>query len=164
MSAADRYLALLRQDAVRLDKQLRHATSRDEALDIAIKAADTSLKALEFVRDPVEKARCRTRAERYMREAERIKNNTEWHASDDLASLSLHADDDASLRLPETPSTQVRLLKEPVNSRQISTKEKIIVIKAGFLNGVKFPEWNGEPSSQDFELADGEDLFLYVSL
>ena len=161
MSAADQYLAVLEEDALRLEKQLQHASSRSEALDIAIKAADTSLRALEFVRDPAKKAQCRTRAEQYMREAERIKNSTEWQA--DLASLSLHPE--AYVVKANTPSPaqadskQVRILEEPINSRKLPTKEKIIVVKAGFLNEVKFPEWTGDPSPKEFELADGDDLF-----
>lgn len=160
--------ATLRRDAERLGDQLSHASSRSEALDIAIKAAETSMKALSLVQDPTERAACRSRAEQYMREAERIKHDDNWRSIVKSPPAWL------KVEVPPTPrttaatqaaaATKVRQLPVPLNSRKLSTREKIIVTKAGFLNGVKFPEWSNDPSPKEFELADGEDLFLYVSL
>ncbi|PPJ57684.1 hypothetical protein CBER1_00142 [Cercospora berteroae] len=163
MSAPEEFVTL-RRDAERLEDQLSHASSRSEALDIAIKAAETSMKALSLVQDPAERAACRSRAEQYMREAERIKHDEDWRSRVKSPPTWL------KVEVPPTPrttagtqaavATKVRQLPVPLNSRKLSTREKIIVTKAGFLNGVKFPEWSSDPSPKEFELADGEDLFF----
>lgn len=145
MSSQSSDLDQLRQDAARLSEWLPRASSKDEALDIAIKAAETALSALKIAKDSNEKANYSARAKQLMQDAETIKRSDDWKKAVQQAS-------------------KVSLLTEPVNSRELSTKERIILLRAGFLNGVKFPEWNGAPSMSEFELQDGEEAFLYVSL
>jgi hypothetical protein len=144
-------LQALRHDADRLAHQLPRAGSKDEALSIAIQAAETCLRALVLVDDPSEKAQCRRRAERYMQEAESIKHNKIWLSA-------------VPPRSTVVPAHQLRVLREPVSTRQLSKREQIILLKAGFLNGVKFPAWSCDPPPSEFELKHGEVLFLYVSL
>lgn len=138
-------LEQLRQDADQLAAQLPRSTTKDEALDIAIKAAETAFKALKLVKDANEKASFTARAKQFMQDAETIKRSSDWRQAVQQAS-------------------QVRVLTEPANTRELSTKERIILLRGGFLNGVKFPEWNGAPPPSEFELKDGEEPFLYVSL
>lgn len=145
MSSYLQELEQLRQDADRLAERLPRSVTKDEALDIAIKAAETAFSALKLVKDANEKASYTAKAKQLMQDAETIKRSSDWRQAVQQAS-------------------QVRMLTEPVNSRELSTKERIILLRGGFLNGVKFPEWTGAPSVSEFELKDGEALFLYVCL
>lgn len=138
-------LEQLRQHIDHLAERLPQSATKDEALDIAIKSVETALSALKLVKDDNEKASYTARAKQLMQDAETIKRSSDWRQAVQQAS-------------------QVRVLTEPINSRELSTKERIILLRAGFLNGVKFPEWNGVPPESEFELKDGEALFLYVSL
>ncbi|KAK4497365.1 hypothetical protein PRZ48_011816 [Zasmidium cellare] len=134
-------LQQLRQHIDHLAERLPQSATKDEALDIAIKSVETALSALKLVKDDNEKASYTARAKQLMQDAETIKRSSDWRQAVQQAS-------------------QVRVLTEPVNSRELATKERIILLRAGFLNGVKFPEWNGVPAESEFELKDGETLFL----
>lgn len=138
-------LEQLRQEADQLAARLPRSATKDEALDIAIRAAETAFKALKLVKDANEKATYTAKAKQLMQDAETIKRSSDW-------------------RQAVQQAAQVRVLTEPANTRELSTKERIILLRGGFLNGVKFPEWNGAPSPSEFDLKDGEEPFLYVSL
>ncbi|KAF2175919.1 calpain-like protease palB/rim-13, partial [Zopfia rhizophila CBS 207.26] len=58
------------------------------------------------------------------------------------------------------PRTQVRRLVEPTSTRELPTKERILLFKASVVNGFKFPPWEKNPSSSEFALEVGADLFL----
>lgn len=156
MSSSEGDLEQLRHNAERLADQVPRASTKDEALEIARNAAEASLKALALVNDSSEKARYRTRVEQLLGEAERIKHSNDWRKAINASSSPFND--------PSIDASKVRLLNEPVSTRELSRREQIILLKAGFLNGVKFPPWTGEPSPSEFELKDGEDLFVYVSL
>lgn len=144
MSSHLRDLEELRKDAQQLADRLPCATSKDEALDIAIKAAETAFQTLKLAKNADEKTSYTARAKQLMQDAETIKRSSDWKKA--VQQLS-----------------QVRVLTEPANSRDLPTKERILLLRSGFLNGVKFPEWTGVPSSSEFDLKDGEGAFLYVS-
>ena len=59
----------LRNDAARLADQLPRSASKDEALEIAIKAAETSMRALNLVQDPNEKTMLSMKAQVLLDEA-----------------------------------------------------------------------------------------------
>lgn len=142
----------MREDVDRLERQVAQSNSREEALELAIRAAETSMKALRLVRDPNEKVKYTTRAQQLFKQAEEIKRSGHWRRS--APSIPPAA--------PLKPE-QVRLLKEPVNSRQLPKSEQLIMLRAGFLNGVKFPPWKGPPADSEFQRKPGEALFVYVS-
>jgi calpain-7 len=153
MSQPERSLEDLRSDAEQLRKQLLHSSSKDEALEVAIKAAETSMRALKLAQDPVEKSQLSARLKHLLGEAEQIKRSTDWRKAIGSGAPNFHA----ATPLPS------RLLKEPQSTRQLPNHEQILLLKAGFLNGFKFPPWTGPPASSEFELQDGEELFMYVS-
>lgn len=152
MSLPSKALEELREDVDKYERQVAQSTSREEALELAIRAAETSMRALNLVNDPNEKAKYSTRAQQLMRQAEQIKQSGEWRRS--APSIPTQ---------PPLAKDQVRLLKEPVNSRKLPTKEQILLLKASYLNGVRFPPWDGPPSDSEFVWKPGEDLFTYVS-
>jgi calpain-7 len=130
--------------------------TRDEALEIAIADAEAAMRALKVAKDPNEKAKQSTRFKQLLQEAERIKHSKDWRAVPLASSTSK----------PESPTQQVapamRNLKEPVSSRIAPRSEQILLLKAGYLNGFKFPPWKDPPAPDEFELKDGESLFEYV--
>jgi hypothetical protein len=153
-------LDTLRKDAERLAGELAQSSSRDEALEIAITAAETSMKALSLVSNPDEKKQYSAQVRQYMRDAERIKDGEDWRAVRDSHSATNVKDGPAAVAV----NSKVRTLKEPQNSRKLPTREQVILLKSGFLNGVKFPQWSKTPDQSEFEKIPGEDMFLYVSL
>jgi predicted translin family RNA/ssDNA-binding protein len=152
MSLPNKDLDELRENVDRLERQVTQSSSREEALELAIKAAETSMRALKIASNPDDKVEYSKRVRQLMRQAEEIKSGGEWKTS----LTGIHTS------TPMNPD-QVRTLKEPVNSRKLPTAEKILVLKAGYLNGVRFPPWDGPPSDSEFELRPGEHLFTYVS-
>ncbi len=115
----------------------RSSGSNDDALQAAIKAAESSMQALKLTNDSVEKERISLQVKQHLQEAERIKKGT--------------------------TVTQTRILNEPESTRKLPNQEQILLLRASYLNGFKFPPWTEAPRPQEFELNDGEDLFLYVS-
>jgi len=150
----------LSQHAERYADQLPWSTSMDEALEIAIKAAETSMQALRLATDPNEKARLSTRFKQLLREAERIKLSKDWRKEAQSAPTASR-----SRLATSTPSaTTDRTLVEPQSARQLPTSEQILFLKAGYLNGFKFPPWTIPPAPGEFELKEGENLHEYVLL
>ncbi|KAL8953280.1 MAG: hypothetical protein Q9222_000846 [Ikaeria aurantiellina] len=58
-----------------------------------------------------------------------------------------------------TPQKAAVLLREPVSTRALSTREKIILLEGSKLNGSRFPPWETAPKASDFDLEDNEPLF-----
>ena len=161
MSLPSTDLDELKQDAVQLAEQLPQSSSKDEALEVAIQAAETAMKALELAEDPNEKAKLTTRFKQLLAEAEKIKQNKDW-SNALLAPYSPSSNDTSS----KARSTNDRLetLKPPESSRNLSNGEQILLLRSSFLHGFKFPPWTKSPARELFELKDGEDMFLYVLL
>ncbi|KAK3702819.1 cysteine protease [Vermiconidia calcicola] len=155
MSLPSKDLEELKSDAERLDAQLLRSSSKDEALEVAIKAAETSMRALKLAQDPIEKSKLSTRVKQMLEEAERIKMSTDWrkavqHRPSLNGSSSTKADTVA----------RARTLQEPQSTRKLPNHEQILLLRASYLNGFKFPPWTTPPESSEFELKDGESLFL----
>ena len=148
-NASTHNLQNLRRESDRLAAYLPHASSRDDALRVAIRAAETAFKALKLTDDAAQKQQYTARARQLTADAERIKRSADWRST--------------IRNLPTVASASCSLLA-PEDDRTLSTREEIILLKAGFLNGVKFPRWEAPPLPSEFDLKDGEDLFLYVSL
>ena len=161
MSLPSADLEELRKETERLTDQLPRSSSKDEALEIAIKAAETSMQALKLAQDPVDKASLSTRVKQLLREAEQIKLSRDWRTiirSGNLAGQSSNVD------ATSTSSPRAKPLKEPKSDRELPKAEQILILKSSFLHGFKFPPWTTPPEPNEFELNDGENMFLYVSL
>ncbi|KAL8913995.1 MAG: hypothetical protein Q9171_001246 [Xanthocarpia ochracea] len=52
-------------------------------------------------------------------------------------------------------------LKEPLPSRSLSTREKIILLESSRLNGYRFPPWQNSPDTAEFELGEDQSLFTF---
>jgi hypothetical protein len=152
-------VAVLREDQ-RLTQKLKDAKTRDEALEAAILAAENALKALSLAQRPDEKAQFRARAKELMSEAESIKKNLAWQPKNDP---SLDGGNDTTNASRISPISGVaKVPKEPRSTRALTTREKIILARATFLNGTKFPMWESPPSATEFELPGGGVPFVCV--
>ena len=159
MSLPSKDLEELRGDAERLAEQLPQSSSKDEALEVAIQAAETAMGALKLAQDPNEKAKLTTRFKSLIAEAEKIKAGKDWRITASPASTEAsHGHNGVNVNT----SQKQRLLKEPQSTREPSKGEQILLLKASFLHGFKFPPWTKAPEASEFEAKEGEELFLYV--
>lgn len=149
MSLSPDDLHSLRQDADDLSLKLVRSKSRGEALENAINAADTSMRALKLADNPIDRSQLSRRVTQLLQEAEKIKTNSDWRPpNEDQSGLN-----DASGR---AAFIAARELKEPTSSRTLPKSEQILVLKASMLNGLKFPPWTSEPSPDEFALRPGD--------
>ncbi|EMD00076.1 hypothetical protein BAUCODRAFT_63830 [Baudoinia panamericana UAMH 10762] len=141
----------LKHEADQLSDRLLRSASKDEALEIAIRAAETSMKALRLTKDPNEKAKLSRRFEQLVQEAERIKHSKDWRER-------LRANSLRSQTHHESTGKTSALLREPQTTRALPKSEQILLLKAGFLNGFKFPPWDTAPAPDEFQVKAGEGL------
>lgn len=139
-----------------LPKAIYLASSKDEALDIAIKSAEAAMKGLKLAKDANEKARQSTRVQQLLAEAERIKHSPDWRRT--IAALS-RSHPSPSQRISAAPRKVSVGFREPQHLRQPPRSEEILLLKAGYLNGFKFPPWSAPPTSDEFTLKEGEGPF-----
>lgn len=152
MSLSPGDLDSLRQDADELSLKLVRSKSRGEALENAINAADTSMRALKLADNPIDRSQLSRRVTQLLQEAEQIKTNTNWRPpGQDAPGL-----DDESGR---AAFIAAREFKEPLNTRTLPRSEQILVLRASMLNGFKFPPWNKEPTPDEFALKDGDEPY-----
>ncbi|KAK1069244.1 cysteine protease [Friedmanniomyces endolithicus] len=118
------------------------ASSRDDSLQSTINAAEASMRALKLAKDPKDKAKHSARFKQLLQEAERIKHSKDWE------SVSARS------------STFQQVAKIPESTRKPSRAEQILLLKASYLNNFKFPPWTTPPAPDEFDLADGESLFV----
>lgn len=152
----------LTRDAERYTDQLPRSSSRDEALELAIKAAETSMRALKLAQDPNEKARHSARFKQLLQEAERIKTSKDWRQRQ--SAMPDGSEPSSHVNAVSQTAVSTRVLPEPISQRTLPKSEQILLLKAGYLNGFKFPPWTNPPTPGEFELRDGEALYLYVVL
>ena len=110
------------------------------SLEAAISAAELYMQALRLTEKPAEKRRLDAKAKELILKAENIKK-----ASDGKVD---------SVR----PSNRSRI-QHPVSSRELTTREKIILLEGSKLNGAVFKPWTTVPSIEEFALKDGEELW-----
>ena len=118
------------------------------------------MQALRLAQNPDEKVKLTAQVQQLLGEAERIKSSKDWNAITPPSRIT----DQLTGNLPAaTTEPKPRCLKEPVSTRQLPKSEQILLLKASYLNGFKFPPWTASPVDGDFARADDEDLFLYVT-
>lgn len=144
----------------RLPSKLTRGSTKNAALENAIHAAETSLQALKLARDPIEQKTLSARVKHLLAEAEQIKSTTDWPGVTQLPPANT-LDSNAIFRRSTNGNSNP--LREPQSTRKLPTSEQILLLKASWLNGFKFPPWTAPPQPSEFELKDGEDVFLYVS-
>lgn len=124
----------------------------DEALTLAFSAAELAVKAVNQAKDAARKTSATNLFELLLKDIEHLKLQKSQQPDDAFSDLKPLV----------TKVSKIRKLKEPVSSRPLPNSEKILLLKASFINGFKFPPWKEAPTESEFELQEGEQLFQYV--
>ncbi|KAK8243646.1 hypothetical protein HDK90DRAFT_475463 [Phyllosticta capitalensis] len=145
-----------------VQRRIAQSPDKDEALKLAIEAAELCMRALSVATTKNEKANLKSQANGFISEAERIKKNPSWSPSS--SSLSPNPSSSAASPSPvapraasssatstsPTPSAKAHRPSQLVSQRPLPTAEQIILYKASAVNGVQFPPWKEPPSSKEF--------------
>ena len=59
-------------------------------------------------------------------------------------------------------SSGTKKLQEPLSERELSTREKIILLESSKLHGEIFPPWKAAPDQAEFDLPPGISQYMYV--
>lgn len=134
----------------RLEAALHNNKNTDAALNIALRAAELSMRSLKVAKDPAAKALLNTKVVSLLNHAEQLKGSI----SSTQSPSSLN-----SITLPSFSKPAVKALDAPESTRVQTKTESIIVLKASYLNGHKFVPWRGPPDKSLFDREDGEPLY-----
>ncbi|KAK2765382.1 cysteine protease [Arachnomyces sp. PD_36] len=134
----------LETQALNAEKNVATATTQGQALKAAIDAAEHYMKALKIADTPEEKKRLDAKCKELLTTAEQIKHNKSQHPA----------------RHNSTSSGGSSKPSEPLSTRELSTREQIILLEGAKLNGFVFPPWGASPTAQEFELLDGDEPFV----
>lgn len=121
------------QDVERL---IKSASSKAEALEHAIAATELYMQALGLANSPEEKGRLKGKCFEAIDRAEDIKKMDHWP----LPGLANDVQERSSKRV----------LQAPISNRELDSKEKLILLRSSCLHGSAFPQWTGEPSRDAF--------------
>lgn len=116
-------------------------------LEATISAAELYLQALRLAEDPLDRKRVDAKCRTLLKRAEELKASRQNVAvNGGIPAVSLRT-------FPRKD------LKQPESTRQLSTRENIILLEGSKLNGFVFKPWDVAPSSPEFELSDGQSLY-----
>lgn len=119
------------------------ASSQAQALEAAIETVEHYMKALRLAAAPKDKQTLDAKCKEWLTRAEEIKGTKDWRSA---------IPGDNGMAQP----------RPPVSTRKLATREEIILLEGAKLNGFIFLPWVGAPKPEEFQLADGRTLFLYV--
>ena len=77
-----------------------------------------------------------------------------------LVASPLEASSENGMRPIRESVTKTNELKEPISERELTTREKIILLEVSKLHGSRFPPWTSPPLSSDFEQLSSQSYFM----
>lgn len=116
----------------------------DVALARAISAAEDAFDKMSIAEDATKKKLWSNQAQTYLLEAEKLKAR--------LANPVQFSN------LPP-PKPVTAASSEPQVTRGLPKSEQILLWRASYVNGSKYPPWSGTPNASEFELKSGQPLF-----
>ena len=122
-----------------------HATIEDKngSLPAVLDAVERCMRQLESTTNSPRKKQLHSECQKLLEKAEKIKSGA---------------------KAAEVRKRMVTNSIIPTPRRRLPTGEQIILSKGSKLYGGVFPPWDSAPSAKEFELLDGESLYMYVSL
>ncbi|KIW65062.1 hypothetical protein PV04_07348 [Phialophora macrospora] len=133
-------LTKLEAQASAVERAVPSQTNDKAALEATIKSAELYFQALRLADNAKDKKRLDAKVNALLAQAERLKQG---HDAD----------------LPTTKTARKENLQEPVSTRKLTTRENIILLEGGKLNGCKFKPWTGPPTPDEFSCRDDEAPF-----
>lgn len=142
--------------------------SREDALQLAIEAAELHLKHLKLTQDQGQKRSLKSKTLSLFDEADKIKQDASYvpgHRVHDLVFADLTVTDSEStgtnVAVQDRSSPRsIRLLSAPVSTRALPITERRILIEGSKLNNAKFPPWQESDGNESFELATRQAQFV----
>jgi hypothetical protein len=101
------------------------------------------MRALNLAESSQEKKKLDLKCKEWLSRAEVIKTSGKWKTPG--------------------PGKKAPVLKEPVSSKKLSTREEIILLESAKLNKFVFPPWKETPDSKEFELEQDGQKFESVN-
>jgi calpain-7 len=127
---------------------IARSSSREEALQNAILATESYMKAIEQASSEVERDMLKTKCLRVLIRAEEIKKMKIW-------SLPISSNGER---------TGGRFSIVPSSLRTLSTREEVILLEGSKLHGFIFPPWQSDPGKETFDSTSNGELYTYLSL
>jgi calpain-7 len=125
------------------EARIQDETGQDVSLAATISAVELYMKALSLANNASERRRLDGKCKELLSRAERLKK----------ASTVTPGDAPSANTLLSSRS------RPPISTRELSTREKIILLEGAKLNGFIFKAWEEAPSPDEFAFNDGDELF-----
>lgn len=118
-----------------------HATieHKNGSLAAVLHAVERCMRQLELTTNIPRKKQLHSECQKLLEKAERIKSGA---------------------KATEIRKRMVTNSIVPTPSRRLTTGEQILLSKGSKLYGGVYPPWNSAPSTKEFELLDGESLYM----
>ena len=131
--------------AKRAESAIASKQTSNGQLEATIDAVELYMKALRLVEDPRDRKRLDAKCKTLLSRAENLKG-----AHDEISLI--HS--------PISPFKVVREdLRYPVSERELTRREKIIILEGSKLNGFMFRPWQNAPDPAEFDLRPGESQY-----
>lgn len=130
------------------EARIEDGRRQDASLASTINAAELYMKALKLADNASDRKRIDGKCKELLSRAERMKR-----ARPQAGTVTPH---DAPSSITQRSSKP----GPPMSIRELSTREKIILLEGGKLNGFVFKAWEGPPNPDEFAFNDGDELFL----
>jgi len=127
--------------AVAAEKKIVGDSNGNRAsLEAVISAAELYMQALRLTDNPADKKRLDAKTKELISRAEELKKSSDGGGH------------------RASPDSRSRV-QAPASTRNLTTRENIILLEGSKLNGAIFKPWTVPPSSEDFVLRDGQELW-----
>ena len=123
--------------ALQAERILSTTQIQQDALNAAVTAAEFYLQAFSLADNATDRSRLDAKCKESLARAELIK--------------------DGIVAPPRSRGMDAEL---PISKRRLTTREEIILLEGSKLNSFVFQKWKESPQPEDFQLKDGEELFV----
>ncbi|KAI9806026.1 MAG: cysteine protease [Piccolia ochrophora] len=157
-SVSDRQMETYESQAQTAEGRLLRATSKAEALEAAITAADFYMQALHSANTADKRRPLQRKCSALLDQAERIKERSHWP----LVPLdSTPSPELATFTSPSSGSTRSTSRRSaPLSNRPLPAKERRILLESSRLYGHYFPPWGSSPTAEEFQLSHEGSKFV----
>ncbi|KAI9761733.1 MAG: transcription factor TFIIIC subunit tfc4 [Chaenotheca gracillima] len=144
--------AAVKAQAQDAESLISSAKTSKDALEKAIRATELYMNAVQLTDNAQEQRQLKEKSRLMLRNAERLKKTLK-------DSQSSPAPKPAST-YKNSSSNDGKNYHGLISSRELPTREKIILWEGSKLNGFTFPPWDDAPSPDEFELAASEEKYI----